>query len=137
MEPLLGAVDLDEAYEHGDTELYQGNQVEWVVVGGESGPGARPMHIEWARHLRDQCLQFEIPFHFKQWGAWQTIYERNDDPDFRNPPSVNEHPKRRWLNYEGGHGFHGDEVVAVERTGKKTAGRELDGRTWDEWPEVA
>ena len=133
-EPLLGAVDIQEAYESGNYELYNGNQIEWVVVGGESGPGARPMHPEWAEHLRDQCLGFEIPSHFKQWGNWSTIYRCEDDPDFRNPPEVNNHTKRRWLNYEGGYGFHGHAVVAVENVGKKKAGRVLDGLTWDEWP---
>ncbi|HEX8400492.1 MAG TPA: phage Gp37/Gp68 family protein [Allosphingosinicella sp.] len=43
---------------------------DWVVVGGESGPGARPMHPDWARSLREQCAQAGVPFHFKQWGAW-------------------------------------------------------------------
>ena len=43
--------------------------VDWVIVGGESGPGARPMQANWARDLRDQCLAAGVPFHFKQWGG--------------------------------------------------------------------
>ena len=44
--------------------------IDWVIVGGESGPRARPMHPEWAVCIRDQCVRQGIPFYFKQWGAW-------------------------------------------------------------------
>lgn len=43
--------------------------VHWVIVGGESGPGARPLDIEWVRSMRDQCLRANVPFFFKQWGG--------------------------------------------------------------------
>src|SRR3970282_2036654 len=43
--------------------------IDWVIVGGESGPGARPMDPEWVRDIRDQCLQKCVPFFFKQWGG--------------------------------------------------------------------
>jgi len=43
--------------------------IHWVIVGGESGPGFRPMRPEWAREIRDQCLAAEVPFFFKQWGG--------------------------------------------------------------------
>ncbi len=56
-EPLLGPVHLD--LEH----------IGWVIVGGESGPGARPMNPEWAKALRNQCLAAGVPFFFKQWGG--------------------------------------------------------------------
>jgi len=42
--------------------------VDWVIVGGESGPGARPMHPDWVRSIRDDCVAAEVPFYFKQWG---------------------------------------------------------------------
>jgi protein gp37 len=80
LEPLLGplpALDLDG--------------IDWVIVGGESGPGARPMQPDWAREIRDQCLDAGVAFHFKQWGG---VF-------------------------------------------KKRNGRELDGRTWDEMPNLA
>lgn len=66
-EPLLGPVDISR-----DEWLFsgKGNCVDWVVVGGESGPGARPMHPDWARSLRDQCAAADVPFLFKQWGEW-------------------------------------------------------------------
>lgn len=46
------------------------NRLDWVVAGGESGPGARPMHPAWVRSLRDQCAEADVPFLFKQWGDW-------------------------------------------------------------------
>jgi protein gp37 len=58
-EPLIGRLHLD----------LQG--INWVIVGGESGPGSRPMKIEWVREIRDQCLSSGVPFFFKQWGGVQ------------------------------------------------------------------
>lgn len=58
LEPLLGPLpNLDLA------------GIDWVIVGGESGPGARPMQPDWARDIRDQCIDAGVPFHFKQWGG--------------------------------------------------------------------
>jgi len=59
-EPLLGALDL--------TPWLTG-VLDWVIVGGESGPGARPMHPDWVRSIRDQCVSAGVAFFFKQWGA--------------------------------------------------------------------
>jgi protein gp37 len=58
MEPLLGPVDLRSYLA----------EIDWVILGGESGPGARPMQVEWARSVRDQCVEFGVPLFFKQWG---------------------------------------------------------------------
>lgn len=90
LEPLLGPIDLGSEQ---DLACIDG-----VIVGGESGPGARPMHPDWVRSIRDQCVAAGVPFFFKQWGAWA----------------------------QTGPGF--------VRVGKKIAGRKLDGRTWDQWP---
>jgi len=60
LEPLLGPL--------GAVNL---SGIDWVIVGGESGPGARPMDPEWAREIRDQCVQARVPFFFKQWGGVQ------------------------------------------------------------------
>jgi protein gp37 len=57
-EPLLGPM--------GDVDL---DGIDWVIVGGESGPGARPMHRDWVVEIRDQCLAADVPFFFKQWGG--------------------------------------------------------------------
>jgi len=88
-EPLLGPVDLRNLQMgngalidalHGDVKTPKGEiyaacpgSVSWVVAGGESGPGARPMHPGWARSLRDQCQEARIPFLFKQWGAHRWV----------------------------------------------------------------
>jgi len=156
-EPLLGPVDLtslDGGYHDGvrliidgltDTALdaYDniggifGAKLDWVIAGGESGRNARPMHPDWARGLRDQCKAASTPFFFKQWGAWQTIYDRDkDDLDWRacpNPQNSNE----RYVNLEGGHGFHGERVVFAKRKTKKASGRLLDGCEHNEWPAIA
>lgn len=68
-EPLLGPVDLRF------TDCWLGytpnrDLLHWVIVGGESGARARPMHPDWARGLRDQCAAAGVPFFFKQWGSW-------------------------------------------------------------------
>jgi protein gp37 len=94
--------------------------IDWVIVGGESGPGARPMHPDWVRDIRDRCLAAAIPFFFKQWGAWAPII----DPhmlDVRRGDIVFDHDGTEW-------------TVSLRRLGKKAAGRELDGRTWSEMP---
>ncbi|MDD9738469.1 phage Gp37/Gp68 family protein [Marinovum sp. SP66] len=113
-----------------------GPTIDWIIVGGESGRNARPMHPDWARSLRDQCKHASVAFFFKQWGSWATVYDRDaEDPDWRRCDQVTrETPKGRWLNLEGGHGFHGDRVVRVSQVGKKAAGRLLDGREWSEVP---
>jgi len=123
----------DVVQSHPDTPC-----LDWVIVGGESGDRARPMHPYWARSLRDQCAAAGVPFFFKQWGAWTAVYDRDrDDPDWRRCDTVAcRTPDGRWLNLDGGHGFHGERVVRVYRVGKKAAGRLLDGRTWDQFPEV-
>lgn len=90
--------------------------LDWVIVGGESGPGARPMRAEWARVLRDQCALAGVPFFFKQWGAWLPACQ--DGRECGSGGAV--------LNCSDG----------PIRVGKKAAGRLLDGRVWDERPEV-
>ena len=90
-------------------------KLDWVVCGGESGPGARPMHPDWARSARDQCVAAGVPFFFKQWGEWV--------PDSPGRPYLR---KGRVADFNGG--------PQVERVGKKAAGRVLDGREWNEFP---
>ncbi|QUT07947.1 phage Gp37/Gp68 family protein [Sphingobium phenoxybenzoativorans] len=128
MEPLLGAVILKPEWLEA---------LDWVIVGGESGPGARPMHPDWARSLRDQCAESGIPFLFKQWGEWEVALDRDrDDPDWRADYSNNyiDRGKSRWLNLAGGSGFHGARFHVVRRVGKKAAGRLLDGVQHDGMP---
>ena len=92
---------------------FEVRKLDWVVAGGESGPGARPMEEAWARSLRDQCVAAGIPFHFKQWGEWL-------------PAMCDGAP------------IDGQELNCSDdpiRVGKHKAGRMLDGREWDEFPE--
>lgn len=95
--------------------------IDWVVCGGESGAGARPMHPGWARSLRDQCASADVPFLFKQWGDWA--------------PHDVARPTAAQLN---AHGTHWDgTAAATARVGKQRAGRRLDGRIHDEYPAVS
>lgn len=145
MEPLLGPVDLTnvapptvEGREwHGIDVLTPANRelrgcIDWVIVGGESGPGARPMHPDWARSLRDQCQAAGVSFLFKQWGEWCPR-----GPESLGYPSVEGVPRFRMTDA----GHNGQDLAAdggndvwMNRVGKKAAGRLLDGRTWDEVP---
>lgn len=132
-EPALGPVDFVKV--PGFNRIGGINPSRWwVICGGESGPGARPMHPDWARSMRDQCQAAGVPFFFKQWGEWAPSYDRDrDDPDWRMVPA--ESSRRTLLNVAGGSGFHGERVVGFLRVGKKAAGRELDGKVWDQVPE--
>ena len=118
-EPLLGPVDI-APFLHG---------LDWVIVGGESGKNARPMHPDWARSMRDQCQAAGVPFFFKQWG------------EFRPPMTPDDHNLIKDGKGFGGslmqNGDFGDpRGNAVIRTGKRSAGRLLDGREWSEMPSM-
>ncbi|MDQ2874402.1 MAG: phage Gp37/Gp68 family protein [Actinomycetota bacterium] len=102
-EPLLGPVD--------GLDL---DGIGWLIAGGESGPGARPMRPAWATSLRDQCQAAGVPFFFKQWGAYRWIAGSRWDE-----------ATTCWV----------DDGILPERVSRKLSGRKLDGRTWDEYPE--
>lgn len=113
--------------------------IDWVVVGGESGP--RPMHPDWARSLRDQCVQADVPFLFKQWGAWlpwepehgpcwKAQNGRSADGHALFPADMDHDPT--WD--DGLWAIPEEEHFAFQRVGKKAAGRKLDGVTWDQYP---
>lgn len=76
IEPMLGPISLDCWPVYGEDEK---PLLHWVIVGGESGPKARPMHPDWARSLRDQCAAAGVPLLFKQWGEWLPISEQSDE----------------------------------------------------------
>lgn len=138
-EPLLGSLDVTVFLKRGDhgmraqdpmaaALLAEGEAtghawvrpaIDWVIAGGESGPQARPSHPDWFRSLRDQCVAAGVPFLFKQWGEWA--------PDcIHDGPACVETPRPT----PGKPG-------CMFRCGKKRAGRALDGRTWDQFPEPA
>lgn len=104
--------------------------IKWMVVGGESGPEARPMHPKWVRDLRDRCRFNGTDFFFKQWGEWA--------PHPHPPQPGNYTGAGIFLRSSGELGEQGDwwsgTAQAMDKVGKKAAGRMLDGRTWDEYP---
>ncbi|WP_446807997.1 DUF5131 family protein [Methylomonas sp. 2BW1-5-20] len=121
-EPLLGPVDLrfTNGLVHGcDAADYL---LDWVVVGGESGPNARPMHPDWARSLRDQCAAAEVPFLFKQWGMWTTPESATSSPFFKTMNAV-----------KGNIVFDGQRMIAAS---KNITGRLLDGVEHNGYPTV-
>jgi protein gp37 len=109
--------------DHTDCEF---KPLHWVIAGGESGHGARAMHPEWVRGIRDACAHAGVPFFFKQWGEWAPLNKGCRAAAMGGPGGrviwANEAEKRRG--------------VTVWRVGKKAAGRELDGREWSEMPGV-
>ena len=111
-------------------------RLDWIVAGGESGPGARPMHPDWARSLRDQCAAAGVPFLFKQWGEWAPG-ECSAGPPTRTEDAATWFDGR-WsferITPSASEGMHIDDEPDVYRLGKKAAGRLLDGRTHDGFP---
>lgn len=123
VEPLLGDIG----------DMPRDLMPDLVICGGESGAHARPMHPDWARSLRDQCVAAGVPFFFKQWGEWGPT-ERYDEIDAR--VTMPGHNINLWSWPDGktkDSWRHGPVSI---RIGKKAAGRLLDGRTWDEMPVV-
>lgn len=106
--------------------------LDWVVVGGESGPSARPMHPDWARTLRDQCAEAGVPFFFKQWGEWAPQVGAVDGWALSDDPEVSRFDHRDWENGQWGEPYRPawcDDIEddTVSRIGKRNAGRSLDG----------
>jgi protein gp37 len=135
-EPLLSEIQTADLWE-------KYGAPDWVIVGGESGRNARPMHPDWARSLRDQCEAADVPFLFKQWGEWL--------PFDANSPCL------RWKNenHDGGSAAYLDEAhvdgrvynvdkimcdpdsnAVFVKVGKERAGRQLLGRVHNEFPET-
>jgi len=102
------------------------DRLHWVVVGGESGLGARPMHPDWARNLRNQCQIAGVPFLFKQWGEYRPAIPGVDTwKHITTVAALPDVPMTPGLDVG---------ITEMRRVGKRRAGRELDGRTWDEYP---
>lgn len=149
-EPLLGPVELSFAVRVDNgaygydaltgrhfpftLEPQYGSKLDWVIVGGESGPNARPMHPYWVRWLRDQCQAAGVPFFFKQWGAWLP----NDSEYGCHNEKANYDRRHEILEIDGSFRATGDisdTSVLVAKMGKQAAGRTIDGREWNEYPD--
>lgn len=144
IEPLLGEVRIPHA---------KLKALDWVIVGGESGPRARPMHADWVRRIRDDCERAGVAFFFKQWGEFRTVDvevptcchcactdeqaceggcswiddESVDDMNDRCSQCEGKPSRIEFPDPE-------DDRFAFVRVGKKAAGRLLDGKEWSEFP---
>ena len=166
-EPLLGPIDF-EAVKYSAAPGFFGSalrwhhrgycherdglrypSLDWVIVGGESGVGARPMHPDWARSLRDQCNAAGVAFFFKQWGEWAPQIGAVDGWTIGDDPEQSRFDHREWdeddqcwgdvfrpiwCDFEDG---NYEEEHTVSRLGKKRSGRLLDGREWNDMPALA
>jgi hypothetical protein len=156
IEPMLGPIALhlmeygdaaDRQFPGGTCLTTRRRAIDLVIVGGESGPKARPMHPDWVRSIRDQCKAAGVPFMFKQWGEWlpgkngpQDVIWQNGTFGFRGVP-------KNELNYvmwePGGTAHFGRRTPAnpfevdcfAERVGKKRAGCLLDDVMHNEYPD--
>lgn len=106
----------------GDPVYASKSGIDWVIVGGETGPNARPMHPDWVRSIRDQCQAAGVSFFFKQWGEWSPGYFEHGNELSYNDICVAQ-------QYEWPEGY------ASFRVGRRIAGCLLDGREWKEFPE--
>jgi protein gp37 len=151
-EPLLGPIDLTaipqtvspgyfgdclQPYHvpHCDKETSYPT-INWVIVGGESGTGARPVHPDWVRSLRDQCQQAGVSYFFKQWGMYVDVNNVLPVPmgDFAKNLKTGE-----WVSVDNtgaivDHVSGPNKAVLMAKVGKKDAGRLLEGREWNEFP---
>jgi protein gp37 len=137
-EPLLGPIDLLQYL------VWDESMMHWIIVGGESGHSARPMHPDWARSLREQCAAAGVPFFFKQFGEWHPSDQH--DPDNHKvcdytPLALNVDGRTESRPMEAfkllGKEGRGNGWAGLCRIGKRAAGRLLDGREHNEMPERA
>lgn len=133
-EPLLGPLDLTRvdyinppgmAVFNALMPVIEGQRIGWVIVGGESGGEARPMHPDWVRTLREQCAATGTPFHFKQWGQWKALvptggYWPTDTASFCRIDRL---------------GNRADDGWPMQKLGVHAAGRMLDHREHLDFPQ--
>ena len=136
IEPMLGPVEINFLHLTGYSvpDMYDGqgrkfpaktyDGIDAVILGGETGPGARPLHPNWVRSIKDQCADAGVDFFFKQWGEWApSRYEIVEG----------------CVNHTNGHYHYEFDPTcegAWQKLGRKKSGRLLDGRTHDDLPWV-
>ena len=126
VEPLLEQTDLCLSPGIEISAPYGIHGIHWVIAGGETGPGARPMHPDWARSVRDQCQAAGVPFLFKQFGEWGKEGKQTPAPTKLKISNFKRIPRHAAF----------PDGTTLWHCGKKAAGRLLDGREYNELPEV-
>lgn len=127
-EPLLGPLDLHP--------YLKSDAINWVIAGGESGLGARPMHPDWVREIKNQCLTAGVSFFFKQFGEWVPVGNKGYAP---KGYSTDFHPPlTKWVEIGGKVEEYvtSSDGIFMRKVGKKAAGAMLDGREWREFPDA-
>jgi protein gp37 len=114
-EPLLSQIDIRDHLIVGK----HGTRIDWVIAGGESGPGSRAMDPAWPEDLQNQCAKEKVPFHFKQWGHWAPLELVSD--------MLKKHTPIQIVRRDGSE-------VSLAAIGKGKSGRVLSGRHWDQFP---
>jgi protein gp37 len=150
-EPLIGGIDLTQSLGIFRNKIFQGENlalaqdiangkvkindfIHWVIAGGESGHGATPMHPYWVRSLRDQCQAANVPFFFKQWGAfspWQSegfFWVNQANQIHREEIEYKKKLKFKIVDRESG------EITWFERSAKSKSGNLLDGKQHLQFP---
>ncbi|CVI59449.1 phage Gp37/Gp68 family protein [Agrobacterium leguminum] len=176
-EPLLGPLDLETLrlqnvlspldalrgstwevtragrFYHGPIDRTKHRRLDWVVVGGESGSGARAVHPAWVRSIREQCAAADVPFFFKQWGAWKPVPWKLDRHRDETDADYIDRSERECSTHAislSGHLIEMDHKPwawarvlpapethhSVKFVGKKAAGRLLDGVVHDAFPKT-
>lgn len=132
IEPMLGYIKIDQwgirDIRYKDPRITT-SQIDWVIVGGESGPAARPINPFWITSMRDQCKAHHVPFLFKQWGEFLPADADECDPGIDSSKLI-------WSDGNAWHESDGQcgGVSLMARVGKKQSGRLLDGITHDGFP---
>jgi protein gp37 len=137
IEPLLGPINISPFLPSSDGFVSSNSgpfhvedgahKIDLAIVGGESGPGARPTHPDWVRSVRDQCAESGVPFLFKQWGEWCPGENVDDSKKYKTMVYVN----GEWVQCSDDWQTERDDGPIMYRVGKKKAGRMLDGKIHD------
>lgn len=142
LEPLLGAIDLELL----DCMGGPYRKIDWIVLGGESGDDARPMHPEWVREIQQQCHYARVPFFFKQWGEWLPISEMEDSGEHLYEPVREGKPSdsirrcrvaTRAIGYDAAEHWQvvaGNPSYLTFKVGKRAAGHRIDGKVYHQFP---
>lgn len=146
-EPLIGPIDFYKASNHWhkngytpwrNTSVLSG--IDWIVIGGESGPQARPIHPQWAHQILDQSIPANVARFFKQWGEYEPIAHYFSNTEKRDEALLN---PRHILVTSNGNQWNTDkdgqppsDCWIMLKTGKHNAGNALVGRKWQEFPAI-